>query len=235
MKKGILLLSLFCALGTFAQQRVGVEFFTRLEDFSKAIHYQKVVQSHFLIGAGAFFQGRYFTYKTLSEDSTHNPFGFVDSRIEANGTTYHIADYNVRSNFAIGGQIMTGWFHDFSPYQSIRVNLNFRFGYAKSLVRVMYLNENNTYPLITTMVGYHSFQAISPEVYHTLRKTGKWAFYYGVRLPFYFSLFKKSYSPENSFDIYKKPKLELVIGVTRQIGKSREERERLKKASKKSI
>ena len=218
MKTGILLLLVMCSLRTYAQQRVGVEFFTRLEDFSKAVHFQKVVKSHFLVGGGIFVQGRYFTYKTLSEDSTHNPFGFVDSRIEANGTTYHIADYNVRSNFAVGGQFMTGWFHEFSPYQGIRVNLNFRFGYAKSLVRVMYLNENNTYPLITTMVGYHSFQAISPEIYHTLRKTSKWTFYYGARLPVYFSLFKKSYSPQNSFDIYKRPKLELVIGVTRQVG-----------------
>lgn len=228
MKKGILLLSLFCSFGTFAQQRVGVEFFTRLEDFSKAIHFQKVVKSRFLIGTGVFVQGRYFSYNPLSEDSTHNPFGFVDSRIEANGITYHIADYRVKSNFAIGGQIMTGWFHEFSPYQGIRVNLNFRFGYAKSLVRVMYLNENNTYPLITTTVGYHSFQAISPEVYHTLRKTSKWTFYYGIRLPIYFSLFKNSYSPQNSFDIYKRPKIEFVIGVTRKVGKSKEEKEKKK-------
>jgi len=60
---------------------------------------------------------------------------------------------------------------------------------------------------------------VSPELYHTIRIGGRSTFYYGVRLPYYFSLHIDNFDPQVDKDLFYGLEPELAVGVTWQIGK----------------
>lgn len=217
MKTLILTLLCFSSIASYSQQRIGFEVSSRLEDLSFTTHYLKVLDGNFLVGAGLMIQGRYLGYSETN-GQLRNPFSFVEDTITENGNTYTLKDYGVRSGVAFCPQfLLMGYFHEFSAFHGIRVNLNARVGLARAQVYGKYHSFTDPKYKYESVKGWIGYAAVSPEIYHTMRQSNKWTFYYGFRFPLYFNFL--GYSPRYSTDIYSTSKLEVAIGLTRSIGK----------------
>ncbi len=214
------LLFLFSPFTGFSQQRIGFELSSRFEDLSSSVHFQKIVASHFLLGAGAMINGKQYMYENVPTTDLHNPFGFVESRKTENGQELELYSYETYSRRGFSLLLMSGWFHEFNTFQGIRFNLNVRFGVSNVRINTYYRNLATGVNAFERQTHTIPYQAICPEIYHTLRQSNKWTFYYGFRVPYYFSMFPKAYSPQYKMDIYHRAKFELCIGLTRQVGKA---------------
>lgn len=215
------LLLLFSNLTCFSQQRIGFELSSRVQDLSCGITFQKAMKKHFLLGTGLVINGTALGYKDFNEgEETHNPYAFLPTTVLRDSSEYLIHSYDAKSGLAAGLQLMTGFFHEFNSYHGLRFNLNYRFSFVRTAVSGYYYSASNGGYAYERRNGWHSVQALSPEIYHTLRQSNKWTLYYGVRLPIYMSIFEKSYSPAYKSDMYTGVKLEVAVGLTRHIGKS---------------
>lgn len=205
----------------FSQQRIGFEVSSRIQDLSCGFTFQKAVGNHFLYGTGLLLNGTALGYRNYdSGENTHNPYAFIPSSFMRDTNEYYIESYASKSGLALGIQLMTGFFHEFNSYHGLRINLNYRFSVVRSTVSAYYFSNTKPVYLSEHRQGWHSVQALSPEIYHTLRQSNKWTLYYGIRLPIYMSIFEKSYSPAYKTDMYNSVKLEVAVGITRHIGKS---------------
>ncbi len=211
--------ALLCLLSSvsYSQQRLGFEVSSRLEDLSFTTNFMKVVDDGFIVGAGLMIQGRYLGYGEATNDQLHNPFSFVPDTIRENGNTYSLKDYGSHSGMAFCLQGLIGYFHEFSDFHGLRFNLSIRGGVAKTEVYAKYHSFTDSKYNYKMYQGWTPYTAVCPEIYHTLRQSNKWTFYYGVRYPFYFNF--EPYTPHYSTDIYHDSRIEVAIGLTRSIGK----------------
>jgi len=218
----LLVTTLFFSAFSFSQQRVSAEVSSRLEDLSLGLQFQKVVKPHLLLGAGLLVNGRYWGGGVNDIDQTEFPFSDIERKIVVDGVEYAIYGYSSSSGKAFSGVLMTGYFHEFSMLHGLRLNLNFRCGLVQNEVFMLYKEVGNTdfLPKINTI--WHSYQAISPEIYHTIRWTEKLTIYYGLRLPVFLN-FGKDYHPKFKEDIYKRSLPEVAIGLSFSLEKKSEE------------
>jgi len=213
LKTTLLFTTFFLASFSFSQQRIGAELSSRLEDLSLGIQFQKVVKPHVLLGVGLLANGRYWGGGVNNIAQSDFPFSEIDRTIVVDGVEYSIYGYSSSSGKAFSGVLMTGYFHEFSVIHGFRANLNLRFGMVQNEVFMLYKEVGNTGFLREINTIWHSYQAISPEIYHTIRWTEKWTIYYGVRLPVFLN-FGKDYHPKFKEDIYKRSLPEVAIGVS---------------------
>lgn len=219
------LVFLFFSFTCLSQQRIGFELSSRVQDLSCGLTFQKAVSKHFLFGTGLVLNGTALGYKDFNQgEKIHNPYSFLPTIVSRDTSEYLIQSYDSKSGLAIGVQLMTGFFHEFNNYHGLRFNLNYRFSFVRTAVSGYYYSASNPGYAYERRTGWHSVQALSPEIYHTLRQSNKWTLYYGVRLPVYMSLFEKSYSPAYKSDMYTGVKLEVAVGLTRHIGRLGEEK-----------
>jgi len=217
MKTLIPILFCFTTFTSYAQQRIGFEISSRLEDLSFTTNFMKVIDDDFIVGAGLMIQGRYLGYGEALKGQLHNPFSFVPDTVVENGNTYTLKDYGSSSGIAFCPQVILGWFHEFSAFHGIRFNFSIRGGLARTSVNAKYHSFTDSKYNYNVYLGWAPYAAMCPELYHTLRQSNKWTFYYGVRYPFYFNF--QPYTPYYSADIYHTSKIEVAIGLTRAIGK----------------
>lgn len=220
------LILIFCtilisAIG-FSQQRISLEFSSQIYNLSVGFNYQKVVRNHFLFGGGVFFGGKMygFTPINLTDDQRLNRSPFVDLnqvRIE-DTASFELIDYSMdsRSFFVT---LNTGFFHNFGIVHGIRFNTNLKIGYAKANLLLGYRNLMNGEHVLRRTVKRFSITAFSPEIYHTIRQSSKFTFYYGFKFPIYFHLNQLTYDPQFKSDAYILCKPELVGGISYAFGR----------------
>lgn len=218
-----------------SQQRIGMEFSTRLEDLSIGIQFQKVVKEQFLVGGGFLVNGHYVGGMVGEFSSLHVPFSNeVDRTTTVDGVDYQMYGYSSRSDYALSGVLMAGFFHEFTKMHGLRINLNLRYGMVHNNLILKYESVSGASVYWTQQSIWHSYQALSPEIYHTIRKSDKWTLYYGVRLPIFIN-FMNDYQPIYREDIYSRTMPEVAIGFSRSIAdKKWREKEEQKKAEERS-
>ena len=226
MVKAVLLITTFFITSfSFSQQRIGVEVSSRLEDLSIGLQFQKVVKRNFLIGAGFLINGRYWGGGVNNIETNDFPFSEIEPKIVSEGTEYQIYGYSSSSGKAFSAVFMTGYFHEFSIIHGLRANFNLRCGLVQNDVYMLYEQIGNTNDRLADSKSiWHTYQALSPEIYHTIRWTEKWTIYYGVRLPVFLN-FGKDYHPKFKEDIYKRSLPEVAIGVSFSLNKPEDEQE----------
>lgn len=208
-----------------AQKRIGIDLATKkLMNLSVTAHYQKVIKKNYLLSYGIFF-GNYG--KSYSDNDVnliynnfriHSPFSSLNQSITDTSEIYHLLNYNITGK-GLGIQSGLGYFHEISVVHGIRANLNIRLGVMKDEIMASYFNvADSTYKLSRTRRSFLT-GGICPEINHTIRQTGRLTFYYGIKLPFYFSLNRQLFNPLNNDELFKGPEPEFCIGITRIIGR----------------
>jgi hypothetical protein len=119
----------------------------------------------------------------------------------------------------IGISLGLGVFKEFSVNHGIRFNLNSKFYVVNSRIHTGYFNSENSFFSYLIYHQNYFVGSISPEVYHTIRLSGRSTLYYGIKLPYYFSLDKGKFRPTNSNELLAGFEADLSVGLTYVIGK----------------
>ena len=210
-----------------AQQRIGIDVSSRLTDITLSTNYQKVVKKNFLISGGLTFGAMGRKFIDFDNDTTLLKNGFIIQSPYANvstsfrgrdGNYYQLTRYNMNSK-GIGISLGLGVFKEFSVNHGIRFNLNSKFYVVNSRVHTGYFNSENSYFSYLIYHQNYFVGSISPEVYHTIRLSGRSTLYYGIKLPYYFSLDKGNFRPTNSNELLAGFEADLSVGLTYVIGK----------------
>jgi hypothetical protein len=224
MRYSLLFLFLAFSFISFGQKRIGVDVNTHLINLNYTIHFQEVIKGPLLYSAGVFFGGYGDGFNTNSRDAASNGFNLGIAYPTLNRTftdttgTYDLFSYSTRGK-GIGAYIGFGLFHEFGTQHGIRFNLNNRFGWMKSKLFASYFKEGQDNARIQRPNIYHFTGAVSLELYHTIRLTGRHTFYWGFKLPYYYTLDKGRYNPVKDSELFHKFKFDVSIGMTRAIGK----------------
>ncbi|MNU54891.1 hypothetical protein D3C71_439550 [compost metagenome] len=211
------------SISGFSQQRVGLELFSHLDHLSIGTHYQKVIYSKFLVGAGLVWMKnrRGEAFQDKSPNGIHTAIIDIPESFDRNNEKYVVQGYRTISK-ALMLTLNTGYFHEFGSVHGIRVNLNGRIGVSQNSGTYTYLGMINDTVIPVHYQKNHLVTAISPEIYHTLRQRSKLTFYYGLRFPIYFSMDKKNFHPMFRKDGFYGPEMEVVVGITYFLGKTKE-------------
>jgi len=210
-----------------SQQRIGIDVSSRLTDLTITTNYQKVFNKNFLISAGLTFgsMGRKFldfendTILLKNGYNIQSPYATVSTSIrDKDGNNFQLMRYNMNAK-GIGVSLGVGVFKEFSVNHGIRFNLNSKFYAVNSRIHTGYFNVQNSY---FTYAFYHQnyfVGSISPELFHTIRLGGRTTFYYGIKVPYYFSIDKGRFRPTNSNDLLAGFEADISVGLTYVIGK----------------
>lgn len=206
----------------FSQQRIGLELFSHLDDLSLGTHYQKVVYSKFIVGAGLIWINKRRGEAAQEQAATiiHTAIRNVPEFFERGGEKYLVQGYYTISK-SLMLTLNTGFFHEFDAVHGVRVNLNVRMGIAQSRGFYSYRGMVNDTIIPVKYVQNHLVTAVCPEMYHTLRQRSRLTFYYGLRFPVYFSLNKRNFDPVFRKDGFYRLEMEGVIGATYFIGRAK--------------
>lgn len=221
----VLLFMLYLSNTLNAQQRIGLDISTRnLNSLMFTFHYQSVFSGNWLYGIG-FFSGsngrdiiQNNPERLYSGTPIQSPFQNVNRPIQDSVTTYSILDYSLQVR-SIGLQIGLGYFFEFGSTHGLRINLNSRLGLAQTRTVGYYRSIETLKETKAPYVNYHWVSSIGLEITHTIRLTGRFTFNYGVKLPYYLILDKRSFNPTDHKDLVYGFEPELSIGITRMIGK----------------
>ncbi len=222
MSKLLFIVSLSFSFFGFSQQRVGLELFSHFDDLSVGTHYQKVIKSKFILGAGLIWinkrRGEAFQYEP--GETLYTAIRSVPTSFDRYGEKYVVQTSRTASK-AFMLTLNTGFFHEFGAVHGIRMNLNGRIGLANNKGTYSYSGVINDSIIPIKYTRNHLVTAVCPEIYHTLRQRQKLTFYYGVRFPIYFSLDKQNFDPIFRKEGFYGLEMELAIGITYFVGKNK--------------
>jgi hypothetical protein len=221
----IISLNLLLAFFSYGQQRIGFDLGTKGNTLSATATYNKVLKKNFLLSAGIFIGNYGLAFMDLNVQQfetgqrVYTPFSdFNSNHIDSSGISYTLFDYGSRGSGS-GVQFGFGFFHEFGVMHGIRFNLNNRIGWMNSRFNIFYYNEELEKGVHLMKYRSHFIGAITPEISHTMRMTGRITFFYGFKFPFYYSLDKGKFNPRYSSDLFYRLEPELCIGLTYVIGK----------------
>lgn len=223
MKK-IILFFLLLSVQATGQQRIGLDISTRMSNLNLTVHYQRVLKGNLLFSGGLFYgsmgQGHHSgdTQQILAGFPTLSPHENVNQSIQDSVGTASLLEY-IQKGRTGGIQFGLGYFHAFGVQHGLRMNTNLRFGYATQLTTGYYWSEESGKVRAKQHYNGHLVSGVTMEAYHTIRTTGRLTFYYGVKVPYYFSLDKSKFNPRHTTDVLYGFEPELSIGMTRVIGK----------------
>ena len=226
-----LLLTLLCIVGinytTTAQQRIGIDVSSRLTDIHLTANYQRVVKTNFLLNGGLTVgsMGRKFIF--FDNDTTllkngyviQSPYSAVPTTItDTASSNFQLFRYDMNAT-GFGALLGIGFFKEFSVNHGIRFYLNTKFHFVQSRVHCGYYNIQQSNYTYSVFHQNYFVGSISPELVHTIRLSGRTTFYYGVKVPYYFSLDKGKFRPTTTKELLSGFEADLCIGLTYVIGK----------------
>ena len=223
--RSIILIS-FLSISGFgiSQQRIGMDVNSRLSDLNFTAHYTRVVKGPFLASAGIFFgsngnatisNATVFLERGYSVTSPYSP---ANESLTIDNSEYKLLEYTTRGR-SVGVQLGIGYYKEFNTTHGLRLNLNQRFGYATSHFSGRYYSTDLEDLVPKQITFNHVIGATSVELYHTYRYSGKWTLYWGVKIPYYYTLDKNTFNPTSRNDLFSGLEADLSLGVTRVIGK----------------
>ena len=225
--KLLLSLSLFLlSFQDYAQQRIGIELYSpMLNGGGLEFNFAKVVKRRILLNTGFHF-GSYNGDVVFNDTNLiHNGHQIHSAYEQANGSVidtagnkYHLLDYSHLNQRAIGTHIGIGTFLEFGVIHGLRINGTFRVGFSQNSL-LGYYRSPETYS--ETVQGHrvnHWFANASLDLSHLIRLTGRTTLYWGLKLPYFFSIDSK-FKPRNPKDRIYGFEPQLALGFTRVIGK----------------
>lgn len=215
---------LFFSFISAAQQRVGLDLSSRMDNLMITVHYQKVLKNHFLYSAGVFAgsNGRAFIpYETNADNliqPAQTPYREANRPISDSTRTFILEDYNTTAK-SFGVQLGLGYFFEFGVKHGIRTNANATFGFANTKLGGHYRSTDNSGIVYASHRQQQFIGSISLEAFHTIRLTGRTTFNYGLKVPYYFNADKARFNPTTKKDLLYGFEPQLSIGMTYVVGK----------------
>lgn len=205
-------------------QRIGVDVSTRLENFNATLTYHQIIRSHFLVSAGIFMGGNGNAFAEIDTSAfdagnrIRSPFPIINTYYDDSIGNYGLLGYQTVGS-SRGFHLSFGYFKQFNTLHSIRFHLNSRWGMAQNTVRAYYRATEllRTQKIITEQ--YHGIGSLGLEAFHGIRMGTRISLYYGLKLPYFFTLNKTKFAPVRPGDLFFKVKPELSFGLTYYVGK----------------
>ncbi len=215
---------LLFASSSFGQQRIGFDFNSRLTNANFTVQYHRVIKGPLLFTTG--ISGGYFGPAGNFSDSAQVVNGFhqnsyptLTNSFSRNGGNYQLRGTGTKGT-GIGAFVGVGVFKEFANFHGFRLNVNHHFLWGRSHISAYYRDYNqergNTW---RTANVWHPLGAVSIELYHTMRLNGRFTFYWGGKLPYYYSMDKARFNPKVDGELFHKFLPDISIGITRAVGK----------------
>lgn len=224
-KRVLIFLILSCySLQLDAQKRIALDVNYRNANLSFSSTYHHVVKSNWLFSVGVFGGGKGKTLVVNSMDefnsgnSLQSPWRQTNQPQIHDSVAYDLFDYDANSS-SFGIHFGVGYFHSFGAIHGIRGHLFSQFGYGYNKVFAKYYAEELQLFVMQRLQENHFIAAITPEIYHTINLKSRFTLYYGCKLPYYFSIDKQSFNPQNKKDPFYRLRPELTLGITVLVGK----------------
>lgn len=222
MKTLLLLCTFFVVNSLISQQRFGFDLSTRMKDVNASITYHRVTYKNLILSGGFHFgnYGKNFIDRYLAEvpfETLESPYAGRPSTIVESNETYKL-HYYANKNYTLGLSVGIGAFKEFGIKHGVRFNLNTKFLFVFGEYKLEY-GRGGQESQWRGGIQQHFVVAISPELVHTIRLSGRITFYYGVKSPYYYSLDKGKFNPKYRKDLFNGFEPELTIGITRVFGK----------------
>jgi hypothetical protein len=214
------------ATNTFGQKRLGFDVNTRLNNFSYSTHFQQVIKGRWLYSVGVFgglmgFNGgtviSFNSLDVINGMRVKSPFQASNLAHNDTSGSYNLYSYSYGGK-AIGLNVGIGYFFEFGNIHGIRINSNARIGSAKSNFHGVYVADVDK-KIHRRFEFFHPIMSISLELYHTYRLNGRYTFYYGFKVPYFFNIQKSKFNSINQRDLYSGIEVDFSLGVTYAFGK----------------
>lgn len=223
--RSILLLTIsFFSFIASAQQRIGIDLSSRMDNLMLTVHYQKVLKNHLLYSAGVFAGGNGRTFINYATNPAYNvqtiqsPYREANRSISDSTRTFYLEDYNTAAK-SFGVQVGLGYFFEFSVKHGIRTNANASFGFASTKLGGHYRSTDNSGVIYAVNRPQHFIGSLSLEAFHTIRLTGRTTFNYGLKVPYFFNADQARFNPTTKKDLLYGFEPQISIGMTYVVGK----------------
>ncbi|MFT5858606.1 MAG: hypothetical protein ACI865_000694 [Flavobacteriaceae bacterium] len=223
MKSNLFIIFILLSLNASSQKRIGLDVSSHLLNINTTLHYQQVLKNRLLWSFGIFRGGMGKTITdgdtlNIYEGTNYSPYSSVNQPFVDSSGTHNLLGYSMRGK-ANGLQAGLGCFLPLGPKHGLRTNINFKVGYISTRVVARYKLTPSHNPVSLLSFNNHWFAGVSTEIYHTIRLIKRFTFYYGLKVPYYFSINKGRFNPLHKSDMLYGFEPEISLGLTRVIGK----------------
>ena len=223
MKPVLCLVSVFSFLTLSAQKRIGLEINPEFNSNSISFNYQVLgnEEKGILYGFGINMSHRDGSTPSGIPKYYHAPIPVDPVAIEYNETLpnviYHYKSYynSVTTSTICAG---IGKYIEFRGDKGIKVMVHGRFGMANSLLSMRY-SGGKQYLFSKRKETVFAMYSIVPELQFTSGFSPKYAWTFGVRTPYSRSLQTEKYNPVNKGETMNGFDFELILGITKSVGK----------------
>lgn len=210
---------------SYAQQRIGVDFNSRLINGNLTVQFHKVIRGPFLFTTGI-CGGSYGPGGSFSDSAQvvngfhHNSYPNFPEQFSNSDGDFMLRGIGTKGT-GVGAFVGLGVFKEFAKLHGFRFNVNHYFLWARSRAHASYRDYTDE---IWGRTGrnqniWHPVGAVSLELYHTYRINGRYTFYWGGKLPYFYSMDKARFHPKVQGEIFYKFLPDISIGITRAVGK----------------
>jgi hypothetical protein len=221
----ILIFLITCCFGftALSQNRIGLDVSTRFQGANFTFNYHHLIKRNYLLSFGAYYGSNGNTSVIDSPqfleagNRKYSPYAAVNADFIDNSGTRHLLSYKT-SGVSYGLALGLGAFYQFNLDNSIRANLFTKVGRAETRVKGKYYSIENVNRIENEHTVAHFVAAFSAEAFHVVQLNPKLAFYYGVKVPFYFSVDKSVFNPRTLNDLYYGFEPEFSAGLTFAFG-----------------
>ncbi len=211
---------LLFAASSYAQQRISFDVNVPVLSYTSATvtsNYMSVIGHNFFWSAGLEFGGYGHTVvkRYDSQDKLMNiraPFMSIPETVERDTVSYDLKSYRNRSK-GFGLSAGVGRFFNFGSVHGLRTEALFRCVFINQELNLIYRNMHHEQGVLVNERMNHPAMALSMNIYHTIRLSGRITFYNGLKIPFYFNPSGK-YRPQYTEDILNGIKPQLGLGLT---------------------
>ncbi len=207
-----------------AQQRIALDVSYRNTRLSYSSTYHHVVKSNWLLSAGVFGgrKGSVYIVNSIDEINSENPpqspWAKANQPVITDSGRYELLDYVVESK-SFGVHFGVGYFHSFGIIHGIRGHIFSQFGYGYNKILAHHYSAELQRGTAQRFQENHFIAAITPEIYHTINLRSRFTLYYGFKFPYYFTIDKQNFNPQNKKDPFYRWGPELTLGLTVLVGK----------------
>jgi hypothetical protein len=198
-KSGLILIVTFIVTLANAQSRIAIDFNSNMINGFLSVHYCPVFKQHYYVKSGLTFGrfGRGEGFQKISQVQAGNPL--ISYYTEMNEPVFPqraLHEFTSRIK-GVALEIGVGRFFELGPVHTIRFDIQSKIYRIREAVIATYASVNpGDSSAMFKGFGFTRFcLSVGPELFHAIRLSARYTFFYGVKLPYYLPLKTKGYRP----------------------------------------
>lgn len=210
-----------------AQSRIAVDFNSNLINGFFSAHYCPVFKQHYYAKSGFTFGrfGRGEGFQKVSQVQAGNPLiSYYTAMNEPIFPQRALHEFSSRIR-GVALDIGVGRFFELGPIHTIRIDLQSKVYGINEEVAAIYasVNPGDSSAMITGFSFKRFCLSVGPELFHAIRLSGRFTFFYGLKFPYYLPLKTKGYRPigQKNATVGLQPNLSIGLSYVITQGKSK--------------